>query len=79
MRTTIIVGVILAAASGSALAQGVGTPPKPSAKPPVTAKPPVIQLGLDTSLLGAPKIERTTCCRMRLTPQVASRVSSGRP
>ena len=40
MRTTLIVGVILAAASGSALAQGFGTPPKPSAKPPVAAKPP---------------------------------------
>ena len=36
MRTTLIVGIILAAASGSALAQGFGTPPKPS----VAAKPP---------------------------------------
>ena len=42
MRTTLIAGIILAAASGSALAQGVGTPPKPAvaAKPPVVAKPP---------------------------------------
>jgi L,D-transpeptidase YcbB len=42
MRTTLIVGVILAAASGPALAQGFGTPPKPAvaAKPPVAVKPP---------------------------------------
>ena len=41
MRTTLIAGIILAAASGSALAQGVGSPPKPNvtAKPPVAAKP----------------------------------------
>ena len=42
MRTALIVGVILAAASGSALAQGFGTPPKPAVavKPPIAAKPP---------------------------------------
>ena len=48
-------------------------------KPPIRSKPPVIQLGLETSLFGEPKIERTVCCRIRLTPQVASKVSSGRP
>ena len=47
--------------------------------PPMNSKPPVIQDGFDTSLFGAPKMVRTSCCRMRLTPQVASRVSSGRP
>jgi len=48
-------------------------------KPPVTLNPPVIHDGLATSLLGAPKIVRTSCWRMRLMPQVDSRVSSGRP
>src|SRR6202163_2085890 len=43
MRTISIAGVIVALAAGSALAQGVGTPPKPSVavKPAVAAKPPV--------------------------------------
>src|SRR6202047_273695 len=42
MRTISIAGVIVALAAGSALAQGVGTPPKPSvaANPSVAAKPP---------------------------------------
>src|SRR5579862_2835401 len=41
MRNISIAGVILALATGSALAQGFGTPPKPAvaAKPPVAAKP----------------------------------------
>ncbi len=47
--------------------------------PPMSSKPPVIQDGFDTSLLGAPKIVRTSCCSTRLTPQVASSVSSERP
>jgi len=40
MRTISIAGVIVALAAGSALAQGVGTPPKPAvaAKPPVATK-----------------------------------------
>src|SRR5580692_5517418 len=43
MRTISIAGVIVALAAGSALAQGVGTPPKPAVaeKPAVAAKPPV--------------------------------------
>ena len=40
---------------------------------------PDIHDGLPTSRLVGPKIERTVCCRIRLTPQVASSVSSGRP
>jgi hypothetical protein len=35
--------------------------------------------GLPTSRLVGPKIERTACCRISDTPQVASSVSSGRP
>ena len=42
-------------------------------------KAPDIQEGLPTSRLVGPKIVRTACCRIRLTPQVASNVSSGRP
>lgn len=39
---------------------------------------PIIQSGKDTPTSRAPKIERQACCRMRLRPQVASSVSSGR-
>jgi hypothetical protein len=35
--------------------------------------------GLPTSRLVGPKMVRTACCRISDTPQVASRVSSGRP
>src|ERR1700728_4288135 len=41
MRTISIAGVIVALAAGSALPQGLGTPPKPAEKPAVAAKPPV--------------------------------------
>src|SRR6202047_4804751 len=42
MRTTLIVGVILAAASGSALAKALAPPPNPAVavNPPIAAKPP---------------------------------------
>jgi ABC-type Na+ efflux pump permease subunit len=40
---------------------------------------PVIQVGISTGRLLAPKIERTACCRISDRPQVASSVSSGRP
>ena len=50
-----------------------------STTPPSTVMPPDIQSGFDTSTFCAPKIDRTACCRIRLTPQVASSVSSGRP
>ena len=40
---------------------------------------PLIQAGVTTDRLSAVKIERTSCCRMRLTPNVASSVSKGPP
>ncbi|MDT4823881.1 hypothetical protein FQZ97_571210 [compost metagenome] len=42
-------------------------------------KPPLIQPGFSTPTFCAPKSERTSCCSIRLMPQVASSVSSGRP
>ena len=50
-----------------------------STRPPSTVTPPDIQAGLATSTFCAPKMVRTSCIRIRLMPQVASRVSSGRP
>ena len=38
-----------------------------------------IHAGVTTERLRGEKIERTACCRIRLTPKVASRVSRGRP
>ena len=40
---------------------------------------PLIHVGAMTIWLVGPKIERTVCCRISEMPQVASRVSSGRP
>ena len=40
---------------------------------------PLIHAGVSTARLFAEKIERTSCCSTRLTPNVASSVSSGRP
>ena len=40
---------------------------------------PAIQAGVSTGRLLALNTSRTTCCRIRLTPNVASKVSSGRP
>ena len=40
---------------------------------------PLIQAGVSTDRLFAEKIDRTSCCNTRLTPNVARRVSSGRP
>ncbi|KAF1057107.1 MAG: hypothetical protein GAK39_06396 [Variovorax sp.] len=42
-------------------------------------RPPLIQAGFSTPTFCAPNSERTSCCSIRLMPQVASRVSSGRP
>ena len=44
-----------------------------------TCMPPDSQAGLATSTFCAPKVTRTSWMRIRLMPQVASRVSSGRP
>jgi hypothetical protein len=41
--------------------------------------PPDIQTGFSTCTFCAPKIVRTAWMRIRLMPQVASSVSSGRP
>jgi hypothetical protein len=49
-----------------------------SVSPPISIAP-LIQGGELTSLLVGPKMLRTACCRIRLSPQVASRVSSGLP
>ncbi|MCY1313657.1 hypothetical protein D9M68_440780 [compost metagenome] len=46
---------------------------------PPSSKAPDIHEGLPTSRLVGPKIERTACCRISDMPQVASKVSSGRP
>ena len=48
-------------------------------KPPPSSTEPLIQEGVETSRLLGPKILRTSCCRISEMPQVASRVSSGRP
>lgn len=40
---------------------------------------PLIQAGVATARLFAENTERTVCCSTRLTPNVASSVSSGRP
>ena len=40
---------------------------------------PLIQDGVSTSRLLAPKIDRTACCKTSDRPQVASSVSSGLP
>ncbi len=44
-----------------------------------TCRPPESQAGLATSTFCAPNSTRTSWIRIRLMPQVASRVSSGRP
>ncbi|MNF96023.1 hypothetical protein D3C84_787990 [compost metagenome] len=44
-----------------------------------TCRPPDSQDGLATSTFCAPNSTRTAWMRIRLMPQVASRVSSGRP
>ena len=46
---------------------------------PPSWKAPDMKCGAPTSRLAAPKVVRTACCRIRLMPQVASSVSSGRP
>ena len=53
-------------------------------RPVVICRPPTLiepdmKAGALTWRLLAPKIVRTACCRISETPQVASRVSSGRP
>ncbi len=48
------------------------------ARPPNSTTPDM-KLGVPTSRLLGPKVVRTACCRIRLMPQVASSVSSGRP
>jgi hypothetical protein len=45
----------------------------------MASMPPDIQEGFSTCTFWAPKIVRTDCIRIRLMPQVASSVSSGRP
>ncbi len=45
---------------------------------PATRMLPCSQAGAPTSTLGAPKMLRASCCRISETPQVTSRVSSGR-
>ena len=45
----------------------------------MTSTPPAIQDGFSTCTFCAPKIVRTAWIRIRLMPQVASSVSSGRP
>jgi len=47
--------------------------------PLIASMPPDIQDGFSTCTFCAPKIVRTDCIRIRLMPQVASKVSSGRP
>jgi hypothetical protein len=44
-----------------------------------TCTPPLIHEGFSTPTFCAPKSERTACISIRLMPQVASSVSSGRP
>ncbi|SAJ33765.1 Uncharacterised protein [Enterobacter cloacae] len=44
-----------------------------------TCTPPDSQAGFATSRFWAPKVMRTSWISIRLIPQVASRVSSGRP
>ena len=46
---------------------------------PPTGNAPLIQAGVPTLRLSAPKIDRTACCSTSDRPQVASNVSSGRP
>jgi hypothetical protein len=50
-----------------------------STTPVIASIPPDIHDGFSTSTFWAPKIVRTVCIRIRLMPQVASSVSSGRP
>ena len=45
----------------------------------ITATPPDSHAGFSTGTFCAPKSERTACISIRLMPQVASSVSSGRP
>ncbi len=49
-----------------------------SATPRISTEPDMKD-GFITSRFVGPKSERTACCRISDTPQVASRVSSGRP
>ena len=53
-------------------------------RPEVISRPPMwndpaMKAGAETGRLSGPKAVRTACCRISDTPQVASRVSSGRP
>ena len=50
-----------------------------STMPVIATKPPDIHDGFSTCTFCAPKTVRTACIRIRLMPQVASSVSSGRP
>ena len=45
----------------------------------MTSTPPDIHDGFSTCTFCAPNIVRTACISIRLMPQVASSVSSGRP
>ena len=45
---------------------------------PRISTPPDSQSGATTLTAGAPKMSRATCCRISPTPNVTSRVSSGR-
>ena len=44
-----------------------------------TCTPPLIHTGFSTPTFWAPKMLRTSCCSIKLMPQVASKVSSGPP
>ena len=46
---------------------------------PSTCTPPLIHDGFSTPTFCAPNSVRTNCINIRLMPQVASKVSSGRP
>ena len=45
----------------------------------LTCQEPDIQAGVSTERLRGEKTDRTSCCRIRLIPKVASKVSRGRP
>ena len=50
-----------------------------SDKIPLTSNAPDIQIGVSTDLFKGEKIVLTNCCKTKLTPKVASKVSRGLP
>ena len=48
-----------------------------SDKIPLTSNAPDIQIGVSTDLFKGEKIVLTNCCKTKLTPKVASKVSRG--